>query len=274
MTAPVRRKAAAAVFEHWDKAAELRREWLEVGLSTQPADRAAAEETLTRLYRRHGRARPRFAWVDSARQGVSLATGIPSHEDLQRWLRPKQPPGRPPLGVDIAAGWSRMMAALDEGASHPDLETPKHAHKGDKPWPVLPPLQALQAGIPLRVVLRQHVRGALRTIVMDSVALPVRAVLGPSARLPICWYGQQDAYWIAHYDILRRLSLAHYPPQDAARLDDWATIARSTGWWWPGEQVCVVVDRPARIDPIPLADDAVPVAATPVVVYRDGWRPR
>jgi hypothetical protein len=35
-----------------------------------------------------------------------------------------------------------------------------------------------------------------------------------------------------------------------------------------------VVDRPARIDPVPLTDDAIPVAATPVVVYRDGWRPR
>jgi hypothetical protein len=44
---------------------------------------------------------------------VALPRGIPNHEDLQRWLRPKQPPGRPPLGVDVAAGWSQMMAALD-----------------------------------------------------------------------------------------------------------------------------------------------------------------
>jgi hypothetical protein len=138
---------------------------------------------------------------------------------------------------------------------------------------LLPPAQALEAGVPLRLVLRQNIRDALRTALMDSVALRVRAALGPPARIPICWYGQQDAYWIAHYDILRRLGLARFPAQEAARLDDWATIARSTGWWWPGEKVCVVVDRPARIDPVPLRDDAIPVPTTPVVVYRDGWRP-
>ena len=58
----------------------------------------------------------------------------------------------------------------------------------------------------LRLVLRQTIRDALRTALMDSVALRVRAALGPTARTPICWYGQQDAYWIAHYDTLRRLS--------------------------------------------------------------------
>jgi hypothetical protein len=272
LTATVRRKVAA-VFDHWHKAAELRREWLEVGLATRPADREAAEQTLTRLYHRHGRARPRFAWVESPRQGLALATGIPDHEDLQLWLRPEQPSGRPPLGIDVAADWSRMMAALDEGASHPDLEPSKPRSKGDKAWPLLPPAQALEAGVPLRLVLRQNVRDALRTALMDSVALRVRAALGPPARLPICWYGQQDAYWIAHYDILRRLGLARFSAPEAARLDDWATIARSTGWWWPGEKVCVVVARPARIDPVPLREDAVPVPTTPVVVYRDGWRP-
>jgi hypothetical protein len=35
LTAPVRRNAAAAVFDHWNTAAEFRREWLEVALSTQ-----------------------------------------------------------------------------------------------------------------------------------------------------------------------------------------------------------------------------------------------
>ena len=85
---------------------------------------------------------------------------------------------------------------------------------------------------------------------------------------------QQDAYWIAHYDVLRRLGLAQYAPPQAARLDDWATLARAAGWWWPGEDVCVVVERPVRIDTVPLPDDAPPAAAPAVVAYRDGWRPR
>jgi hypothetical protein len=267
LTATPRRHVAAAI-DHWQKAAEIRREWLEVGLATETADRRTAEQVLTRLYRRHGRGEPRFVWLASPQHGPARATGIPNHEDLHRWLRADEPPGRPPLAVDIAAAWSRMMAVLDEGASHPDLEPAKHARKGDKPWPVLPPVPALEAGVPLRVVLRQSIREALRTVLMDSVALPVRTALGPPARLPICWYGQQDAYWIAHYDVLRRLGLAHHSPPESAALDDWATLARSAGWWWPGEEVCVMVDRPVAIDPLTLRDDTIPVPSAPAVVYR------
>jgi hypothetical protein len=269
----MRRRAAAGVFDHWQKAAELRHEWLDVGLTAEPADREAAEHILTRMYARHHRARPRFAWVDSPRQGLALAAGIPDHEELQRWLRGRRPAGRPPLGADIAATWSRLMAGLDEGAAHPDLDPPRPARKRDDPWPLLPGERALEAGVPLRLVLRQTIRDALRTALMDSVALRVRAALGPTPTTPICWYGQQDAYWIAHYDILRRLGLAHYPPPQAAGLDAWATLARSTGWWWPGEQVCVLVDRPATIDPVRLHADALPVRTEPVVTFRDGWIP-
>jgi len=264
----VRRKVAAGVFDHWQKAAELGHEWLDVGVATAPADREAAEHILTRIYTRHRRARPRFAWVESPQQGLALAAGIPSHEDLQRGLRHS---GRPPLAADIAARWSSMMARLDEGAAHPDLDPPRPARKRDKPWPVLPPAQALDYGVPLRLVLRQTIRDALRTVLMDSIALRVRAALGPTAQTPICWYGQQDAYWIAHYDTLRRLGLAHYSPPQAAGLDAWATLARSTGWWWPGEQVCVMVDRPAHIDPVRRPEDE---DALPAVVYRDGWSPQ
>jgi len=263
----VRRRVAATVFDHWHKAADLRDEWLEVGIATAPADRETAEHILTRFYHRHRRARPRFAWVESPRHGLPQAAGIPGHEELQRWLRPRQPGGRPPIAVDIAAGWSRMMAALDEGAVHPDLEIGRTVRKGDKPWPVLPPVRALETGIPLRVVLRQSIRDALRTVLMDSVALPVRNALGPAGQTPICWYGQQDAYWIAHYDILHRLGLAHYPAPHASTLDDWATLARATGWWWPGEEVCVLVDRPARIGPVSIDRDTVPVRTEPVVAY-------
>jgi hypothetical protein len=219
LTAPTRRRAAA-VLDHWHAAVELRREWRDIGLATEPADRDAAEHLLTRLYQRHGRARPRFAWVASPHAARPLIAGVPTHDDLQRWLRPRQPAGRPPLAGDIAAGWSRMMAALDDGATHPDLEPPHPPRKGDKPWPVLPPVAALEAGVPLREVLRRGVRGALRTVLMDSVVLPVRGTLAPAGRLPVSWYGQQDAYWIAHYDVLRRLGLAHYGPAASGRLDE------------------------------------------------------
>jgi hypothetical protein len=208
--------------------------------------------------------------VDSPAAGLAHTTGIPGHDDLHAWLRPLPPTGRPPIAVDLAAAWSRLLAGLDEAADHPDLEPLSPVRKGGKPWPVLPPVPAIEAGVPLRVVLRQGVREALRTALLHGVALPVRAALGPPVRLPVCWYGQQDASWIAHHDVLRRLGVARPSPRDAGHLDDWAALARATGWWWPGEQVCVMVERPARIGPVVLPDDPATAPAAAHVGYRDG----
>lgn len=255
MTAPTRRRAAA-VLEHWHRAAEWRKEWRDAGLATEPADREAAEAVLTRMYLRHGRARPRFAWADSPRRAMPLTAGLPTHTDLQLWLRARQPAGRPPLTSDIAAGWSRLTAALDAGADHPDLEPPRPVRKGDKPWPVLPPEEALAAGVPLAEVLRRGIREELRGLLMEDLVVPVRSQLGTP---PVGWYGQQDAYWIGHYDILQRLGLAHYGAADRDRLEEWATLARSCGWWWPGEDICVLVERPA--------------STHRSITYRDGWQP-
>ncbi|MFC0505179.1 DUF6745 domain-containing protein [Micromonospora costi] len=55
----------------------------------------------------------------------------------------------------------------------------------------------------------------------------------------------------------------------------WAGLARSCGWWWPGEDVCVVVDRPAEMRTEPVAGtvhDQVRLRPGGVR-YRDGCEP-
>jgi hypothetical protein len=91
----------------------------------------------------------------------------------------------------------------------------------------------------------------------------------------VCWYGQQDASWVAYYDTLHRLGLARYGPDEAEHLDAWADLARSCGWWWPGEDVCVVVERPqaVRTEPVPGAVHDQIRLQPRGVRYRDGWQP-
>ncbi len=274
MTAPARLEAArdaqplqasTVAVQHWRRAEEIGREWLEHGLATKPADRTVAEECLAGIYARHSRRRPRFVWVDSPRQALPLLNGLPTHDVLQQWVMARRPPGPAPFASDLAAGISRLRSALDDGATHPDLDPPRpFRKKKDQPWPVLPPVEALSIGIPLREVLRQGVRNALWTSLVAEVCRPVRAALSAPWTVPVCWYGQQDAYWIAHYDVLRRLGLARYRSDDNDWLDLWAELARSCGWWWPGEDVCVIVDRPSTVHIGRPPDRSVG--------YRDGWR--
>lgn len=180
------------------------------------------------------------------------------------------------MASDLAMITSQLRGALSGGVTHTDPElSPVRTIKTKEPWPELAPLQALDSGVPLAVVLHQGVRTALHRSLAHGYYLLVRAALASDAPVPVCWYGQQDASWIAYYDVLHRLGLAVYGPDEAEHLDAWASLARSCGWWWPGEDVCVVVDRPQtiRTEQVPGTAHGQIRLQTRGVCYRDGWQP-
>ena len=74
---------------------------------------------------------------------------------------------------------------------------------------------------------------------------------------------------------LARRGLARYGQDDLDHLGDWATLARSCGWWWSGEDLCVVVDRPelVRTEPVPGTWHGEVRLRPEGVRYRNGWRP-
>ncbi|MEV1329237.1 DUF6745 domain-containing protein [Micromonospora costi] len=283
MSAPTRRNDAAisaqavhGVRELWQQAHRIRQEWLGHGMSTAPADRSTAERCLTAVYARMSRPRPRFEWVDSPDKALPLIAGWPTLDQLHEWIRDPRPNGTPPLASDLAMLSSQLRGALSAGVTQTDPElSPMRAGRTREPWPELAPQHALDSGVPLAVVLHQGVRTALHRSLVHGYSLPVRAALASTGPVPVCWYGQQDAAWIAYYDTLHRLGLARYGPDEAEHLDVWAGLARSCGWWWPGEDVCVVVDRPAEIRTEPVAGTVHgQVRLRPGGVrYRDGWQP-
>jgi hypothetical protein len=290
LTAPARRSDAAApgadvrakrAHGIWQEAIKIRQEWLDHGLSTEPADRRAAEHSLTMIYAGISRSRPRFEWVASPHQALSLVAGWPTLASLYAWIRDPHPPGAPSLASDLAMSISRLRGALSAGVAHADPELSparKDNRKGKQgePWPELPPLEALEAGVPLGVLLHQGIRTALDRSLAHGFRAPVRTALSDSPdRLPVCWYGQQDGAWVGYYDALHRLGLARYQPDDLDHLGQWGTLARSCGWWWPGEDVCIVADRPAlaRTEELPGTWHDEVRLRPGGVRYRDGWHP-
>jgi hypothetical protein len=113
--APARPTAA----DLWQRAILIREEWLGIGRSTEPADRAAAEQAISILYARHGRPRPAFLWVDSPGAARPHPAGLPTHETLLSWVRGRPPAGRPPIASDIAAGLSRLRSDLAATVDEP-----------------------------------------------------------------------------------------------------------------------------------------------------------
>lgn len=286
LIAPARRYDAAAdpvadarsksVHGRWQEAIKIRQEWLDHGLSTHPADRPTAEHSLTAIYAWMSRPQPRFEWVQSPRQAIPLVAGLPTLDQLYAWIRDPRPRGIPPLASDLAMVAAQLRGTLSTGLSHLDPEL-SGARKGKhhQPWPQLPPLRALEAGVPLSVVLHQGIRAALHRSLAHRFRIPVRNALAGGRPVPVCWYGQQDAAWVAYYDALHRLGLASYGLDALDHLGHWAALARSCGWWWPGEDVCVVVDRPdqVRTEPVPGTWHEEVRLQRDGVRYRDGWQP-
>ena len=284
MTAPRRSDAASypvrprnqSELDLWSAAVPLRQEWLDHGLSTRPAERATTERHLIAVYARLGRPAPRFEWVESPPKALPLIEGLPTLDELYRWIRDPVPRGTPPLASDLAMLVADLRASLSARMHDPDPEmSPARRNKRGDPWPELAPEQALALGVPLRVVLHQHVRISLYRSLGNGFRGRVRGALGSPASVPVCWYGQQESSWIGYYDVLGRLGLAGYGAAEAEHLEDWADLARSCGWWWPGEDVCVVVDRPSalQVEPVPggRLDELRLTSAG--VTYRDGWYP-
>jgi Domain of unknown function (DUF6745) len=285
LTAPARRHDAAmtpvplradAARDLWRRAAKIRDEWLGYGLSTQQADRQTAERNLAAIYARLSRPRPQFVWAASPAEAIALVAGWPTLDQLYGWVRDPRPPEKPPLASDLAMMVSRLRGALSAGVSHTDPElSPARKGKHGEPWPDMAPLDALRAGVPLGVVLHQGIHTALHRSLARGFRQPVRDALASAGPIPVCWYGQQDANWIAYYDILHRLGLGRYRPDDLDHLDHWAAVTRSCGWWWPGEDQCVVTDRPehARAQPVPGTLHEEIRLRPGGLRYRDGWSP-
>ncbi|SFR26285.1 hypothetical protein SAMN04488564_109332 [Lentzea waywayandensis] len=97
----------------------------------------------------------------------------------------------------------------------------------------------------------------LRRIVREGLIPAINSTMPGS--LGIGWAGQHEADWQADLNA-----------PDLELLDVWVTLTRSTGWWWPREDVCVMSDRPTAVhvdaNSLPHNDKA------PAITFADGSR--
>ena len=87
---------------------------------------------------------------------------------------------------------------------------------------------------------------------------------------------QHEAAWIGYYDTRRQAGFGGYATADLAELAVWAALARAAGWWWPGEGLCVMAERPVAVHTEPLVGShhgelRLHRADGPAVAFADGF---
>ena len=230
-----------------ERAREIRDEWRGHALATVPADRPAAEQAVRRLYRLDGRPPPRFVWTDSPAGALQAIWGLSARHQEARgaWLlqdvlrrRPmpvvvwqyERTPGRRG-GLGRRQGGGDLILASPPARMGPitrdRLLTPGNDGR-------VPPFGPMLLG-----PLRERVGPELKDLLFDFTNQ--------------CNTGQFDAPGIGADFVYRELRLVVLRSGYAERLDLLATLARSTGPWWPYPGVCVMTERPVRfeVEPAP-----------------------
>ncbi|MFB4306329.1 DUF6745 domain-containing protein [Actinomadura sp. GTD37] len=225
------------------EAAGIRAEWLGHLLSTEPADRPAAEAAISELYRLIGLDPPRFHWAASplaALETVPPGMRLRASETADRlhdWPLPLR--------------FRRLISGLSM-----DLD-----------------VRVMRGYRPLDLMLRQLVRGPIATSARSTLRTALRSA-NERVEQGSNWYEAMCPSWPAHYDAVRRTSGVVFTPEQSRLLDLWAAAARSCGWWWPRERVCVVSERPVEIRTEVWGDEGqvrLHRPDGPALRYGDGW---
>ncbi|GAA1077257.1 hypothetical protein GCM10009605_12770 [Nocardiopsis composta] len=263
-------------------AVRIRREWLRHALCTDPADRAATEQALSELYALIGADPPRFVWVDSPCAALGSGSPLPDPR-AARWPRALPlPPGG--AGRPVAARLADLESALhchmaDRIRRRTDISPARATMREVAAARSRSPEEGLRLGVPLPQMLAVAVEEPLYGAVQDALRAPLLSAFSAAAaglRHGLTWFGQHDAHRIGTYEAWLRLELIGLPRELGRTYDLLSVLARSCGWWWPGDEVCVVAERPAAVHTEPLPADPHGGVRLhrddgPAVVYRDGW---
>jgi hypothetical protein len=271
-------------------AVALRNEWLAVGLSTESADRSAAEAAVGRLYDMAGAVPPAFEWVPSplaALQAVRAARSRYLVIQPPRQLV-SQRMAQWPLAVRLASLVTSLRSRLDARIRRSAVAWPHSLGASSGTVLMYRPEDAVLSGISHRDIMVVTVGQSLHATLTDAVAAPLRAALAQAAGKAaddneprptdslIAFRGQHEAAWIGYYDARRRAGFGGYAAADLGELGAWAALARSTGWWWPGEGLCVMAERPVAVHTEPLAGShhgelRLHHANGPAIAFADGF---
>ena len=213
----------------------IRQEWLGIGTSIAPTDRAQTEAGIIGLYHLLDASPPEFVWTESPAQAAAEIVAGSSRRSLQpanmMWRELSQQRG------ELTRKLSRWLDYRLESRTRFDV--------------------TLRLGVDVWSRFWHPVREAFVELVGNRPTLLPR------------FGGQQDAMWIASYRAFEEITGVPYLPAHRSELDLWTQVANSCGFCWCFRGVVVVSDRPESLH----SEDGQRLHRDggPAIRFRDGW---
>lgn len=238
-----------------DRLDEWRRRWERTGLSTEPADRPAAERGIKEAYGRSGLSPPRrIVWCGSP-LGLGLARALA--------VCAGEPIGAPVARVIENSTWGTADVQVGRAVSE-EVTSVVRGRIMDRLWPRV------------RSDIEEEIQHAIRAATAEALAREggtprwkstkhgIAALVEATIEESIS--GAHDAYWLGFYDYLREVVGLR---RETEILQGLTGAARAAGWWLPHEQVCWVSERPRLLERDRWG--GLHCETGPAVVYPDGW---
>ena len=265
-------KQQARLSEYADK-------WKNIGLSTEPAERAMAEDGIRLAYRLAGLPEPKkIIWCSSPMAGAitkailtdtgaSVGDSLWDSVDASVWNAV-----RASVGASVwTSVWNSVRASLRDSvwnSAWDSVGDSVRASLRDSVW------DSVRASVmaSVRTSVWNSVWDSVGDSVWDSVRDSVRDSVWNSLRdsaKNAVWdacYGQHDAPWLGFYEYFRDVCGLKLQTEKIAGL---IQIARSAGWFWPYEKMCIVCERTSVVKQD--SENRIHCEDGPAIAYPDGW---
>ena len=225
--------------------AQVRDEWLAVGLSTEPANRPAAEEGVRQAYRRAGMEPPSVViWLGSPYAGCVASAMLSQGQVRDQVWDQVRDQVRGQVGDQVGAQvWAQVRDQV--GAQVRDQVRAQV-------WDQVRGQVWAQVGAQVGAQVRGQVWDQVRDQVRGHVWAQVRDAV----------WGQHEAGYLGWCDAMQLIGVN----LDVAGL---STVARNAGWWWPMRDTVILTDRPDTLHRDP--QGRLHCETGPALRYRDGW---
>jgi hypothetical protein len=253
--------------EQEGRIADIRDEWLRIGLCTEPADRRAAEQGVHCIYRAAWLPPPRIIWQDSPGAAAVAMVITAGHED---WSEQH-------MSSSQAQQYWRVRAQRDaelRRQAEVDWQT-EHKVSEEVYWPLVRQVEVIGARVQEQVQaqMRAHENSELWDQVYDELYGRKHFPLPPDQPVWMCLpsvYSGKGQRGIPSYAQWAAMEVLGVPSPVPFHHDP--LVARKAGCWWrsraPGGGV-IVTDRPSRLKRD--GEGHLHSADGMAIAYRDGW---